>query len=516
MCAAALLLLSLCAGVIAQTTTNGSITGELHAVASSGKHAWFLLHDPGTTSDLPYELYYRSEDMDAATAAPVRRLPSAPDHMLAVDGQLYFFTSRDDPAAGHDVFSLTLAHNTTFDVYYTMPRDRMELHSPLLGGRLVGLTEHFGAPVALIMPTDGDASSAEQPSDGPVAEPALLQLRTGKWEPLTLPESLDDSAPTRVGTVGSDARQLVLLQGSADPSATCRVFIGSGSGNWDTHEAELDLDRVRALFRAGGQLAVVTHAETDNMLYVRYLRQSGLIDVAAVDRPAGRWQMFGGQRSIHLVTTGEDGLQVMPIDRITGVTGEAQLLRVHETKGARVWFVALLLAGSVSVALLIVLIRPVPKEPVTLPVGLELLPPIQRLMAVLIDVFPAAVITLLVTRCSLAELLQAPLITPQLIMSWQYLLMIGLTMAHTTISELAWGTTLGKSMLGARVISLSGDRPRPGPCLLRAFGKVLTMLVLPIAVFAVLNRNNQGVNDLLGQTLVVHEPDEVEQGGDNR
>ncbi len=517
-------LLLACTTASAQDAGGSLWTGTVEAASASGEHFWLIIKDADLAEDStprkadeerPYQLCYHGPAMAAGMFAPLRALAALPEHFLAVGDHAFMISARDDPAAGFDVFSISVAHNEPFDVYYALPRDRMELHDPLPGGTIVDLADHGGSLVVLLdIPFDPNADASEESITAYGLQ--LMQLRTGGWFHFLMPPVQTGSDQLlRVATTGQAGDQLMLIEPMSSDAGQCVVhrLIGDESqqdkDSWKSETIALDLQSVRDITRSGGQAAIIQQTGSDTNIRLGYLRQTGVIELAVVDVPSPLWFIVGTSSKLQLITSSPDNPPTtVSIDAITGEQFEAQELRVHKSKSARIWFVALILAGSVSIALLIVLLRPAPKDAVELPKGVELLPPMQRLVSLVIDAFPAAVVTLLITRCSIAELLQAPLVTPKLIMSDAYLILIGLTLVHSTISEIATGTTLGKAMLGARVLTAAGEKPGIGACLLRAFGKLLTLLVLPIAVFGLLNRNYQGVDDLLGRTLVVHEPEE--------
>ena len=94
--------------------------------------------------------------------------------------------------------------------------------------------------------------------------------------------------------------------------------------------------------------------------------------------------------------------------------------------------------------------------------GHEQLAPLPRLVAVIVDLALSAVVTLAVFRCPPTELLWWPLWTADLSISAPFLAMIGLSIAHGTLSELAVACTAGKKLVGARVVSCDGSRPGAG------------------------------------------------------
>ena len=110
-------------------------------------------------------------------------------------------------------------------------------------------------------------------------------------------------------------------------------------------------------------------------------------------------------------------------------------------------------------------------------------------------------------------LLGLPFLTVTFDGSVPYLVMAGVTMLHSTVSELVFRTTAGKAVVRARVVALAGDVPRPRQLLLRNAAKCLVVLVPPLALVAVMNPNGQGLDDLAGQTLVVRRQEPAAEDG---
>jgi uncharacterized RDD family membrane protein YckC len=168
----------------------------------------------------------------------------------------------------------------------------------------------------------------------------------------------------------------------------------------------------------------------------------------------------------------------------------------------------MLVALSISGLLLVFLIKPVSKVPVSLPAGTEPLPVMLRLTALLIDLIPAGVLVGFLMRKPLAELVTLPVLSIDVERSVPFLLIAALTVLHSALSELARGTTLGRALVGGRVVTGEGSKPRPGQILLRNGLKCLILVVPPLAVFALINPQLQGLPDMAAGTIVVHTPDE--------
>jgi uncharacterized RDD family membrane protein YckC len=175
----------------------------------------------------------------------------------------------------------------------------------------------------------------------------------------------------------------------------------------------------------------------------------------------------------------------------------------------------MLLAVAVTLGLLVLVVRPA-RGSVTLPPGWRILPLGPRLLAQALDLLPGALVALLLADASLRDLLRAPMFTIDLEACTGYLVMAGVTMVHSTASEGLAGRTLGKALVGARVLGRDGLRPGPGRLLLRNLGKLIAFVAPPLVLLCLFSHNLQGVPDQLGRTVVASEVPEDEQAAGDR
>ena len=71
------------------------------------------------------------------------------------------------------------------------------------------------------------------------------------------------------------------------------------------------------------------------------------------------------------------------------------------------------------------------------------------------------------------------------------------------VSELATGRTLGKALLGLRVVGLDGQRATPGSILMRNVVRIPELLLPLLLLFILLSTLRQRIGDVLARTLVV-------------
>ena len=126
-------------------------------------------------------------------------------------------------------------------------------------------------------------------------------------------------------------------------------------------------------------------------------------------------------------------------------------------------------------------------------------------LALGIDLAVGGLLTILLLQCTPAQLLQFPTWTADIADATPSLWLIGITVIHCTVGEMVFARSIGKAMLGARVITAQGARPSFGSILVRNAIKIIVLLIPVLAVFALLNHHLQGLGDLMARTLVVHD-----------
>ncbi|MCZ6494217.1 MAG: RDD family protein, partial [Planctomycetota bacterium] len=166
----------------------------------------------------------------------------------------------------------------------------------------------------------------------------------------------------------------------------------------------------------------------------------------------------------------------------------------------------LLFVVAITVLLLVLIFKPGSQAAApTLPATVAVLGLAPRLLALTIDLALGGVATILLLRCTPAELLRLPMWTADIADTAPSLWLIGITMMHCTLGEIVAARSVGKALLGARVVAAQGARPVLGSILVRNAFKLIVLLIPVLAVFALLNHHLQGLGDLMARTIVVHE-----------
>ncbi|UCD76355.1 MAG: RDD family protein [Phycisphaerales bacterium] len=413
-----------------------------------------------------------------------------------------------------EVFTLRVEREPATGWYYPSPRDRLEVVEPLPGlGKLVGFLGTADGPVALLWPSQF-AGTDVQAGEGSIAAqrtldgPRLMQLRSGHWRELDLPPMVESGQLAGLATGGETSADLRLLTDLAgEPSQTVVYLRNPLDESWQSSRIPLDMKRFRSAHAVGDRPVLLLEGEEDaGEFEIALLRRESLLPLTRLKAPAGTWALLGlrdGLRILEWHGAGTGTYSIRRIDPVTGEIGERQVLRTPPTPTGSVLHMLVLLVGLAAALALVFVARPAVRQARSLGQGLVPLPLGSRLIALATDVAPGALLAVLITDCAPAELLKWPLWTASLADGVPFLIMAAITISHVTVIELAKGTTMGKSLVGGKVVAIDGSRAGVRQVLLRNLIKCLVIVVPPLAFFLVLNPNLQGLGDLVSQTVVV-------------
>lgn len=504
--------LALVAALLSISPALANAEPGLTAVSGGGgPHVWFVaksIREPAT-----FELCHHASDGDPPRYRTVMKLTDLPEAMAAWGDRLWLVMAADPTAERprRDVFTLQIQRDEATGWYYPSPRGRMEVVAPLTArGELAGFLGSADGPLVLIRPeqwaTSGvrgtETSAAAQPT---LSEPLLMQLQADNWLDRELPAGLAADCVARLISGGLDGQSVRILNEADAKERVTQVWqwdpIARG---WEETSLPLSFARIGPACLVDGRpvLSLVDPAFPETIQLV-YLRRAGLLPLAEITVPEGAWTLLGMADYLRLMHRDATGaLFVSPVDAITGVEGEPQPLRPYSVAvGGAVQMLVLL--GVLAAALLLVFMaRPALKQPFDVPAGMYVLPIGGRLSALGIDLAAGGMLAVLITGCPVAALLKLPMWTPRVADATPFLIMAGATIVHSMVCELIWGTSLGKAIVGAKVVTDAGSRPNLRQVLLRGVAKAVILLMPPLGVFVMLNHNLQGLGDLLARTVV--------------
>lgn len=412
-----------------------------------------------------------------------------------------------------------------------------------------GVTEELSAGVQDQEPPT--TRSAPTQNAESVQADRLLTLENGRWVTQPLPAVMQPGArrvvlifardtqarPTLVTTASSGGlltwspqedtdewvrtEHALSLQGKAwDASVISDQLVVAVQGGRDHSESRGDATQPATTWRNQVTLYTVRHA--------------GLVSIGEValndaPRTSGRaWTMTSwGVAQGAVISWGHEvsedqasGIEVHVFD-FHGPVGSAFAVPmvtfnpVAESSGV----VLLLVVATVGVVLMLIFWkRDGPRASMALPVNLAPADLLKRGMAGLIDVSVGLGVAMGWSGRSLLEITQhwpGNAETGAWSAIWPGVVVIAVTVFHTTLTEVLTTRTLGKALLGLRVTDLTGRPPGVWRLVGRGLLKPLDMVAVLLLILPVIFPTRQRVADLVTRTLVVtsREPSEMPPTG---
>lgn len=511
-------------------------------------HGWVVLpglDDGQTLVHLPP----RGSDPGAGTpggetgiARIAARLTEAPDAITVVGERAYLIFAPKKPASdapandAHPVRAVLsiAAYPTGLPGFWRYdPPSRLRSHRALdHEGDLLGLAPTPRGPMALLAPSE------------PGARLELLVLIDGAWTPVALPLAAGMTDHRARLLAWGDGVAMLVVQGRS-----VELWIGSISTQWIDEppenpadpDNEQDADEPPDEPISRHQLLVAWHRQPTAM-------PSTMLD--AIDGPGQILEMLGelvvverDASTLTLRTISED--QIMLLARVEGVgerfgvvplrdsdrialiwtdpTGRGSalqtvLVEVSAATGRELYHdqanftgpispgefraLALAMAGLTMLVLVYLLRGGAGDDAILLPAGWSLIQPGRRLGAAAIDLLVAAALTGALLGISIFDALTLDPLAGDRLESWGLAVTLVVGMVVSILCEVAWGRTLGKWLVGARV-TRQGERirrPTPGGAVVRNACK---WLLPPLSVLALWDPNGRHRGDVLARTLVV-------------
>ncbi|MCK4871303.1 MAG: RDD family protein [Phycisphaerales bacterium] len=433
------------------------------------------------------------------------------------------------------------------DRWIWQPMGRFSIRASLPGdSRLAGLVATDDAVYALIRgraagvlrspeSADRESSGGEDEEDDerrPIVGPAtrLLRLDADVWQQIPLPEALNPKSDD-TWHLFRTSTGLGILAGDPADAARSILHERQGDGTWLGRTVAVTIDEVHTAVATLDTIVLALRdpeASPDEMgsegemelpgaerLRLVMMRGDHLIPIAAVDVPAaGSVVLASGPDVIVLTTRGEMPPVVAVYELMTGRLRESGALHEPALLTSRSVQPLLFVAALLMATIVVIVFKPDPAaQAVTLPQGAAPADILGRALALLIDLVPALAVTLPVIGVSPTEAIVALKDVLLLSMTLESLpvvsMILGITIMHSTATEVIWGRSLGKAVVGYRVVAISGEAATPGQVVTRNGLKLIICLVPVIALLALWSPYRQHLGDTAARTVVVRQrPDE--------
>lgn len=497
--------------------------------ASSSSHLWFVAPETvGDDSDLAWRLIHHARDMDGPLYRVVASLPREPRAIAAFDDRIWlvFPDHQKNVPPSREVYSTRTVFNEQLGLHLSVPPDLLSPQASLDGhGVLSGFVGHPNGPIALLLPpqwvgTTVDAGSGSAASEPTLTAPRLVQLTGGKWVDIELPEDFSPTpgVPVHLLVCGPDRQALLVLASDADDPSAAAYHHRTAAGEWSTGSLDLSISRVLAAVGHGERPTLLLRdSESQCSLHVIWPGSDAPPKLALAlngfEAPAGRWTIQGLGPGYRLISASSKGsLTIAAVDSLTGDVGKPQAMSKQTPSAGSMFQMPLLVVVAVTGLLLVILFRPREQVEVKLPARHHVCPFGHRLLALMLDMVIPGVLTTLILRVPLVDLFRHPMLSASVDDVLPFLLMAGLTAAHKMVTEMTWGVSVGKAVIGARIVSADGSKLRARSTVLRNIVGWILLVIPVIGVLALVNHFRQTIGDLAARAVIIIEAEEPEAG----
>ncbi|MFW6060775.1 MAG: RDD family protein [Phycisphaeraceae bacterium] len=379
------------------------------------------------------------------------------------------------------------------------------------------------------------SATQEESAQTAVGLDRLVQLRGSAWRSVPLPDDWPASAAQLVAPEARGEPLRLLARDPADEH-TLRVYERRGE-EWQRRDYTLNrASAVRAL-AVDSQLVIAQPVSIGNgrvTLHLSVLRNGRELPLGelTVEAPgARRWGVAPMEGSAALVVASNEPAATDRAETVNqlwwarmNLQGQvlaepAQLEAPTGTPLGRVADYAILVAVLVLAVLMMLLFwrRDVEQYRLELPAEVVLAGLLRRAAAGALDLAPAMAVAMLVYRIDLQELMMFRWPGQGQADSWTDIapggLAIGVFLAHTCLCELIFARSLGKALMGLRVHTIKGERPRAWQVLVRNALKSFDLVAWLLLLLPVLGPYRQRLGDLVARTVVTM-PAPSEQNND--
>jgi uncharacterized RDD family membrane protein YckC len=471
-------------------------------VASADEHLWFITKDPNTPAT--WRLMHHSVGMNGAYARVARTLQSRPLALAAQDDQvLVLMPPTAQRGSTLDLLRLRVQRNPAMGTFFDRPLDGWDVlasvpHTSPLGGLAFFKQSE---PLALLLPDKrlSEGVSRTRGSRNEAPSPARLIRQAGfDWLDIALPAELLERSQLDL-LPGAGLSDAVILDADSEGKALLHRYLES---EWSSESLPIERDSILRVTRSEGRLAYAVLEETGT-ISIRIERGDSLLKLAETTRPEGQWGLASTGEALLILETGDGGeIRVRTIDSIQGTVGDP-VEWVRPPLEVSDWLHLPLIGMLVVAALLaIVLFRPSELPDAPLLAGVKPMPLSRRMVALGIDFIPGVLLALLLFDTDLASVASIPLWSSELAFAGPGLVIIGVTIFHETVSELIWHRSIGKFLMGGRVLASDGSSPSSGSILLRQLFKTVVLYAPILAIFVILSPAFQGIPETVSRTVV--------------
>lgn len=463
-----------------------SPTGEgMLRAASSGDHVWVVVPTQGVGGMRGTKVMHHAADMGPLGIRQAFEFARPVVDLVATGDRVWIVFGPEQGRPGepvYDVASSTVRRNLAVGTYYDLPLGSMKLEPQVAADGWRGIAALPGSPAV-----------ARQTQSGI----ELVRPTSTAWVPIDVPTDLPESSwfvPWPVQ--GQPSAALAVIEGDALRTWT-RLGDAWMSQRWPVPSAAVHVV-------PGASRPTVVHLGEGRRELVS-LTPSGAIVAHELHASADPWCVAGrGDRFVVFSLRGEE--LFMSLLGMDGSSASASEPVQEQARTTGLWL-HLPLLGAITVAALLAvfLLRSGPDAGGVLPAGWEPLPLVRRVLALVIDLVPGAVVSMLLLHASVRDLLAMPSWTADSTAAAASSLMLVVGWAQASIIESFLGASPGKWLVGGVVVSTEPGSPWRASAARRTLRCFLALVVLfapALGFLAMVHPALQGLPEQLTRTAV--------------
>lgn len=360
------------------------------------------------------------------------------------------------------------------------------------------------------MADEAPTVESPEPTAQPLAPFALFKLRMGRWEPMPVPTDLSPDHFMQLVMISPTRDRLAILSETRPPSGlTVHNFDGQ---SWSRDRYLLKLSPLSQGVGIEDDLAIVAPlaGAESRQFNLFYLRQGSVAPRGTVKpiTPGAPWAATCFDNRITIVLNDPDQPLRWAQYSITDAARQSEPRELAEAAPSTMpdpRTLVFLVAVIIGMLFLFATARREPGASVPrLPPDLHTVGP-GRAIAATIDLVPAILIAMIVFKLRNPADLFAN--WPGTTTEWKQVLPAALAITiyvtHTSVCELLFAASLGKAIMGLRVVNLLGEPPHIWQVLARNVFKAVELIAPLLLVLPLLSEHHQRLGDLVARTLVV-------------
>lgn len=493
-----------------------SIVAPSHRLvaASDGRNVW-MVTPRMTTEGVEHVLWHHAAGMGGPYVQQVLVLRESPLALAASEDSAWLvMPAIHAHRARREVYGVSVERHELTGVYFYQPRGRLQLLEGMpdegnFGG--AAAMEHAlfvlrvpGVPERLTATGWKEEEGAPQGGEALFTWGRRIGVVTSRtpwrvavaptWAEQELNLEMGGDAPRNPGTAGEPS-------GAGDPGGADDAVEGAEHGDPALFRRVVRVEGV-----SGGSAPAVVVTRADGRSTLAYVNGAVLAPIVELPATGVPWAVVGVQGGFAFLEATADGRVAMRrIDAVAGHLADPVVMTAPPPVAGQWVHFPLMGILAISIGLGIFLVHHVgPEGRFPAPYGYAPLGMGRRIPALLIDLMPGAALVVGVGYPA-GLLLQLPMLSPTAEQAVPGVLLVLITMGLCALEEMAFGTTLGKWLMGGRVARLipPGVRPAIWQGLVRNLFKGMLLLVPFMGVLVLLAPGGRWTGDVLSGTAVI-------------